>query len=345
MKIYYFSVTKSSFIEKDLLILKKKYNIEVYLFGHKKYKIPLKYISQFIYLCKSLNKKCIYVSMFAGHHSFLPTLFSKVFRKKHVVFLGGTECNYIPHVNYGNKNKVIYNYVTKFTLKNTTLLLPVNKELIFCNYTYCDEAPKHQGYLAIYPKIKTENKVIWNGFDSKIFNIKNKNRKLSFITIASGLESERRQKVKGIDLFLYLAKKFTDYDFTIVGSNLAINYPNLSIVPFVENKELPNILNQHSHYIQLSLTEGFPNSLAEAMLCGCIPIVSRVGAMPDIVGEFGYVLETKNLEKLESLFLKVINEYDNKKESIFEISERIEKKYSIQKREEQILQTIKSLSI
>ena len=47
------------------------------------------------------------------------------------------------------------------------------------------------------------------------------------------------------------------------------------------------------------MSEGFPNALCEAMLSGCIPIVSNVGAMPKIVKETGYLLLKKDIYLLK----------------------------------------------
>ena len=49
-------------------------------------------------------------------------------------------------------------------------------------------------------------------------------------------------------------------------------------------------------YLQLSLSEGFPNALCEAMLCGCIPIVSDVSSMPGIVADKGLVVKHRRVD-------------------------------------------------
>ncbi|MFZ1687096.1 MAG: glycosyltransferase, partial [Flavobacteriales bacterium] len=54
-------------------------------------------------------------------------------------------------------------------------------------------------------------------------------------------------------------------------------------------------------YAQLSISEGFGCALAEAMLCGAVPIVSDAGSLPDVAGGTGYVLKKKNAEAFTAL--------------------------------------------
>ena len=56
-------------------------------------------------------------------------------------------------------------------------------------------------------------------------------------------------------------------------------------------QELKILYNESKFYFQLSNTEGFGVALCEAMLCGCVPIVSDVNFLPSIVGNSGFVLK------------------------------------------------------
>src|SRR2546428_39019 len=100
---------------------------------------------------------------------------------------------------------------------------------------------------------------------------------------------------KGLETFVRCARILPDYRFMVVGEWLdgSINRlremasSNLIFTGRVREHELIRILQSSSVYVQASTHEGFGCSLAEAMLCGCVPVVSRVGAIPEVVGDAG----------------------------------------------------------
>ena len=58
---------------------------------------------------------------------------------------------------------------------------------------------------------------------------------------------------------------------------------NVSLLPALDRKDLVTHYNTTSIYAQLSRSEGLPNVLCEAMLCGCIPVGSPVFGIPKAV--------------------------------------------------------------
>jgi len=45
-------------------------------------------------------------------------------------------------------------------------------------------------------------------------------------------------------------------------------------------------------YVQASRHEGFGMTVAEAMLAGCVPVVTSAGALPEVVGDIGVIVES-----------------------------------------------------
>jgi glycosyltransferase involved in cell wall biosynthesis len=78
------------------------------------------------------------------------------------------------------------------------------------------------------------------------------------------------------------------------------------------------------------------------MLCECVPIVSNVGGMTDIVADCGFILKTKDEQQLEELINQAINNVDltnlGKK-----ARERIKNNYTFEKRKELLLAEISKL--
>ncbi|HPI73787.1 MAG TPA: glycosyltransferase family 4 protein, partial [bacterium] len=112
-----------------------------------------------------------------------------------------------------------------------------------------------------------------------------------------------RLKIKGLDLFAETAELCPDYDFVIVGlqgqarqvlENLGID--NLCLVGALGIEPLREYYQKANIYMQLSLREGLPNAVIEAMLCECVAIGSRIGGIPEAIGPAGFILEERTPE-------------------------------------------------
>ena len=94
----------SSFVKADYNLLKKHFTVKTF-FYHTGKDLFTNFFSQiylFVWLSLNiLNARNIYI-WFADYHSFLPVIFSKIFRKNSIVILGGYDVTYLPDLNYGS---------------------------------------------------------------------------------------------------------------------------------------------------------------------------------------------------------------------------------------------------
>lgn len=75
-----------------------------------------------------------------------------------------------------------------------------------------------------------------------------------------------------------------------------------------QRNDIPAILNALDiHILSSSYGEGFPNVIAEAMVCGVACVATDIGDSKVIIGEFGEVVEPNNSDLLCSSIVKLIS--------------------------------------
>ena len=339
MIIYTFPV-RTTFIDRDVEMISPTLEIKTLEFTQSPVKLLFYFVLQFFQLLWYLPKTTQYLCFFGGYHSVLPVWFGKVFGKRCIIQAGGTDCMNMPEINYGNFRKKWLRKATVYSFKNCSLILPVAEALVRQDYRFDPSISAKQGLLNLIPDLSTPIQVIPNGFDTAFWKDLGKTRvPKSFISVATGTSKPARAKVKGYDLIEELAPNHPDWTFTLAGDpNYSSPNQNIKIIGRQSAEELRALYNSHQFYLQLSTSEGFPNALGEAMACGCIPIGSAVGAIPEIIGNTGFILKVKSFEKLNELL-------ENKSGFDLEVlrktaSKKIRNNFSFSRRKKKLLQVL-----
>lgn len=302
-KLLYLSPQPSTFIRKDVEFLSQHYLVvEHHFLMDGKVLLPLMFLKQKLFLLTHVSRAEAIVVMFGGYHSFLPALMARILGKPCHIILGGTDCASYPSVRYGTFRKPLQGWFTAMSYRLCSTLLPVHRSLIAQQNSFYTVDGESQGCSAFVPGLRTPFVEIVNGFEADRWTVGEKTPR-SFITVGY-FDSEDRLKLKGVDLMVEMARRFPDCSFTVVGvgqKGLLPELPNLRAVGKVTHIELSQLFASHRFYMQLSISEGFPNAICEAMLSGCVPIGSDVSAIPEIIGDTGFLLRKRNVDLLEQL--------------------------------------------
>ncbi len=305
-KLVYTTTIMASFARHDVALLSEQYRVVTFVFAPKrKWATPFELLRQAFFLMRHLPGASVSVTQFGGFHSFLPVVLGRVLSVPALIVLGGFDCASFPSFRYGAMHRFPMGAMTRASMRWASHLVPCSTNLVRSEQHFSADAqdPLHQGYQAFGPDINTPCTVVPYGYDPERFRPMGGRVAGSFLTVAQMNASNFTRK--GVDLLFALADRFPEQHFTLVGNTPAMRYervpPNVELLGFVPYEELPMVYSRHTFYLQLSVWEGFPSAPCEAMLCGCVPIVSRVAALPDIVGEHGFYLEHRSVDELVSL--------------------------------------------
>lgn len=310
-RILLIATAASSFVLQDAEMLSEKHQVKLLLFrSYPKWKAPLELIRHKILLLFTLPRYHLIICQFAGYHSFFPLLFGKFFRIPVLIICGGTESVSFPSIRYGNFHKKLLAWFTAYSLRHATHLAPKHPTLIDYGYTYDESQPSRQGIKAFIKNFNTPFTIIPNGYDAQFYSPSGVKTPASFLTVAAGIELPFTIPLKGIDLILKVAPSFPECSFTIAGcpENFSppVSLPNVNWIHIKNREHLLQLYRYHEFYLQLSMSEGFPNAVCEAMLCGCIPVTSDVNALPDIVGDAGFMIHHRSAEELRQTLHKAL---------------------------------------
>ena len=329
-----------TFIQTEIDLLSDDYDIiSITQNWSNKILLPFNLLIQFFFLLYNLPRVKVVLISFAGYSSFLPCLLGNLLNKKVLIVAHGTDCVSFPEINYGNLRNPLLRFFTKISYQCASKILPVSESLVYTENSYFSSETLKFGYIHHLSNITTPFKVIPNAINSNFWNKDNtvSRDKRSFITVLG----KDQALIKGLDLIIEAANEFPDYKFYIAGIDPINNFKSRDNIFFkgrLSPDELRILYCESQFYLQLSNSEGFGVALCEAMLCKCIPIVSNVNVLPEIIGDSGFVLKKRDLKILIDLINIVlecnISTLENKSR------DRIKDNYTLENRKQLLLEEL-----
>jgi glycosyltransferase involved in cell wall biosynthesis len=81
---------------------------------------------------------------------------------------------------------------------------------------------------------------------------------------------------------------------------------NVELTGWLSDEQLTDLYRDASVYVQASRHEGFGLAVAEAMLAGCVPVVTAVTAMPEVVGDAGVLIHEPTPEAVAAAIAEAL---------------------------------------
>ena len=207
-------------------------------------------------------------------------------RKPLLCAVGGYEFANIPECNYGNMLTFRQRFFTRRVWK-TAGLLYVDESLM----REAEVAFGHAGERAYY---------VPTGYDPDYWTPEGSKDGRLVLTVC-GVTSPDRVKLKGVDLFIETARHTPELTFAIVGGTDLTGLPsNVRLHDWADREELRRLYRQATVYCQLSLHEGLPNAVCEAMLCGCVPVGTASGGTGTAMGPTGVLVEQRHWKAVQA---------------------------------------------
>lgn len=276
MKVLFVHQGLMSFVRRDLDILRSVHDVREQRFRGLR-DIPG--------LAKGTVWADLTFSWFGKLHAFFAVLFSKLLDKKSVVVAGGDDVACEPEIGYGMFSHWWKMWCPLFVFRHTDLILSVSE---------FNRRETIENARASPAKVR----LLYHGFNPHEWRpVHDVARERLAITVG-GVDWERLER-KGYERFVRSAVCLPDVQFALIGQwhdgaieRLRQVAPgNVTFAGPVSDDALLEWLGRAKVYVQASVHEGFGCSLAEAMLCECVPVVSRRAALTEVVGDCGFYVD------------------------------------------------------
>lgn len=310
----------------DIKILRKHYDVSTIHVS------PKNMIRTFFDFGTKAPKCDILYVWFAGFQAVLAAIFAKLFHKKMVLLVGGYDAAESRKIGYGAFLTWYRSAMAHFSYRNATLVLSVSMHTLRSVLRH--DSPK-------------KLMLLYNAVDvNQFIPLAPKERVAMTVAYIDKANIIR----KGLHIFAQAASYFDDVQFVLVGKDkdgsaneLRKESGNkLLITGYLSDRKLLEFFSKSSVYLQLSYEESFGIALAQAMSCECIPIVTELGALPEVVNDTGYYVPYGDVDATVKAVKKALED-PNRTDLGKKARERIVSKFSIIERERKLISMLNNL--
>ena len=315
----------AQFVRQDLDTLRRSYSVTEYFLGSRRMN-PFR-------IWRQVRTHDLVFGWFASWHTFLPLLLARILNKPSVLIVGGYDVANMPQIGYGHQRGGIKKWVSRWTMRCATQVVSTS-----------DYSNRETTGNASFPQARV--RTVYVGVPDPFGSLPPGPRDRMVLTVGNVDQSNLQRK--GHEPFVRAAALMPDVNFVLVGNwkDSAIDYlrsiatANVTFTGRVSDDALLDYYRKASVYVQASLHEGFGLSVAEAMLAGCVPVVNRVGSLPEVVGATGIYIESPSPAELSIAIEEALASPDAARASI---RQRILDEFPMEKRGQLLEQIIRPM--
>ena len=330
-----------TYVAKDLRILQEKHDVRECEFIGVKNTRPSRLLRDVFVLIQGVWWSDLTVSWFGKLHGFFTVFFSKMLGKKSIVVSGGDDVANYPTTNgsYGLCADPVKKWFAYLTFK-------------FCDAIICISKFNLEETIRNAKANPRKIKLIYHGFDGGAFCRLPSIEKEAMVITIGNVDRENYYR-KGLKLFTETARLLPDLPLFLIGPKFGpegddtfdllrkIASPNITLTEGLYGDDLVKLLSKASVYVQASEWESFGCSVAEAMLCECVPVVSRNTALPEVVGDAGFYLDELSPQELAIKIREALRHPEFGKLA----RKRILDNFPLAKRKDDLLQVVESVAM
>ncbi|MFH1400602.1 MAG: glycosyltransferase family 4 protein [Nanoarchaeota archaeon] len=250
-----------------------------------------------VQMVKTIYWSDVCVIWFAATYAAIATAISKALRKKSIIIVGGYDIVKMPEIKYGMLTSGKTAIYPRIALNLADRILPFSE-------ASRRDVLKHFGHAS-----KTET--LYLHVPAERYSLGTKKEP---IVITIGYVKQDNLTRKGLGTFVRTAKLLPNTTFYLIGKQTdnTIEYlrriatPNVIFTGFISFDTMLALMRRAKVYCQLSAHEGFGLSVAEAMLCGCVPVVTDRGSLPEVSGPDAIVVPYNNPKKTAAAIRKAL---------------------------------------
>jgi glycosyltransferase involved in cell wall biosynthesis len=271
----------SSFVLTDMKILQSAHSVHFLSFRWSS--------SNVASLLNSVRKSDLIFGWFAGHHTWLGALTGHVLRKGVVIAASDYDLANEPSFEYGSMRGGLR------ALINNQIFSFADAVVVPSQFSY-DLAIANTQLSSRPEKLR----IIPHGFEDPGATAMCKERSVTTVGAVNAENWIRKGHKQFVEAALRM-RNVTAYlagplaDAYVVAQIKNTGAFNIRVTGFLARRDLDALLARTKVYAQLSCIEGFGCSLAEAMLARCVPVVTRNGALPEVVDDCGFYVDYGNV--------------------------------------------------